>query len=409
MLHFDTPRLSRIMRTPTGRYRAYIATGRNGKGQEVRHWISATTETEARRRQHAKLAAIQTRLAAPSKITVQAWLDKWLEEICIPRTSPRQIPTIRSQIRKHIIPAVGGYRLQDVGAEEVRELITSMRHNRAGDRTVQTVYGLFSVAMRDAVYDELITRNPCELVPRPKNSPNKRGALTVMEARRVIVTAMEGGDPLASLWAAFLFLGKRRGELIGLEWSRLDLESGMVDISWQLQQLPWSHGPGCDCPPDTWASMCSDKQINTPPGFIMRPLEGARAWTLPKSHNSIATLPLPAPLLFILREYAKRANPNPWGLVWATEDGKPLPERSVTKRWKQALARAGVVERDLHSARHTTGTLLLEAGVSPEIIQQILGHSDVVTTRGYMHVHNGMVQDAMTRLSDLIALPNTTA
>ena len=41
----------------------------------------------------------------------------------------------------------------------------------------------------------------------------------------------------------------------------------------------------------------------------------------------------------------------------------------------------------LHEARNTTATLLVEAGVDPKIIKAILGHSSIVTSRGYLHVN----------------------
>ena len=45
-----------------------------------------------------------------------------------------------------------------------------------------------------------------------------------------------------------------------------------------------------------------------------------------------------------------------------------------------------------HEARHTTATLLLEAGAQPDTIQQIMGHSDVVAQQGYKHVSTDFAQ-----------------
>ena len=58
----------------------------------------------------------------------------------------------------------------------------------------------------------------------------------------------------------------------------------------------------------------------------------------------------------------------------------------------------------LHEARHTTATLLLAAGVDPEIIKAILGHSSIVTSRAYMSVQPGMKQDALNAVGGLLRL-----
>ena len=52
----------------------------------------------------------------------------------------------------------------------------------------------------------------------------------------------------------------------------------------------------------------------------------------------------------------------------------------------------------LHAARHTTATLLLEQGVDAEVIKQILGHSQIVTTRGYQHVSLELARRAVDEL-----------
>ena len=55
------------------------------------------------------------------------------------------------------------------------------------------------------------------------------------------------------------------------------------------------------------------------------------------------------------------------------------------------------------AARHTTATLLLEDGVDAHIITPMIGHSDVVVTRGHQHVDPTLARSAMPSLSELLA------
>ena len=63
--------------------------------------------------------------------------------------------------------------------------------------------------------------------------------------------------------------------------------------------------------------------------------------------------------------------------------------------WKALLATAGVPDARLHDARHTAATLLLEQGVSPKVVQEILGHSSISLTLGtYAHVTRKLAAEA---------------
>ena len=57
----------------------------------------------------------------------------------------------------------------------------------------------------------------------------------------------------------------------------------------------------------------------------------------------------------------------------------------------------------LHDLRHTHATLLIQAGVSPKVVQERLGHSDVtVTLNTYTHVMPDMAQEAADKIDKLI-------
>jgi integrase len=95
------------------------------------------------------------------------------------------------------------------------------------------------------------------------------------------------------------------------------------------------------------------------------------------------------------------------GLVFPTATGSPLDSRNVTKAFQRFLASACIPRRRFHDLRHSAATLLLLQGVSPRVVQEILGHSSVTLTLGtYSHVLPAFKREAADRMD---AVPKATS
>jgi integrase len=70
--------------------------------------------------------------------------------------------------------------------------------------------------------------------------------------------------------------------------------------------------------------------------------------------------------------------------------------------WHTALQVAGLPSVPLHSARHTTASLLREMGVKEDVRMQILGHASPQVTAGYTHLGDAETIDAMRMLGELV-------
>jgi integrase len=77
---------------------------------------------------------------------------------------------------------------------------------------------------------------------------------------------------------------------------------------------------------------------------------------------------------------------------------------NVTRAFKKALEHAGIrTSIILYDLRHTTATLLLQAGINPKIVSERLGHSTIVLTSDvYSHVLPSMQEDATKRLEKIL-------
>jgi len=91
-------------------------------------------------------------------------------------------------------------------------------------------------------------------------------------------------------------------------------------------------------------------------------------------------------------------------LVFPSEIGMPLNPPNLTRAFKKALERAGIrTSIRLYDLRHTTATLLLQAGVNPKVVSERLGHSTIVLTLDcYSHVLPSMQKEATAKLEEMI-------
>jgi hypothetical protein len=147
-----------------------------------------------------------------------------------------------------------------------------------------------------------------------------------------------------------------------------------MDISWQLNRQQKRHG--CGDPVD-WRlpvrgkvrmSFCPDAEWDFPPGLEWRPCRGTLVWTTPKTKAGRRMIPIVPTLADILRRLDRD---NSYGLVFHI-DGKPISQEADQRAWKDLLVAAGIPHAKQHSIRHSTATLLLEAGVDAHIVQS--GH-----------------------------------
>lgn len=365
----------------------------------------------------AKLETLKADIAAGREqldqfLTVEAWLSYWIDEIAKPRMRPHAWKTYRGLINNQIVPALGSRRLATLKPEHIRGLhkhILASSYTRTdkdtgepveipySTRTVEAAHNVLSAALGDAVAEAKAHRNVCEIVTKPPVLSTPRGTLTAEQARNVLVAAMRADDRLVTRWAAGLMLGGRQGEMLGLQWERVDLERGTLDLSWQLEWLPLH----ADADPE------DPGRFDVPAGFDHLPLWRGAALTRPKTDTAQRIIPIPAPLGAILSAHRSTWEPNPWDLVWVTGRGTPISDRADREAWAEALLRVHAPNVVVHAMRGTTATLLLEAGVDAHVIASIMGHAEVVTTRGYQRVDQRLAREALGNLDGLLRLESS--
>ena len=92
------------------------------------------------------------------------------------------------------------------------------------------------------------------------------------------------------------------------------------------------------------------------------------------------------------------------GLVFPNRRGEPQESSSVTSALAQALQKAGLRDIRVHDLRHTTASILLEAGIHAKIVQDVLGHSTVsLTLDTYSHLTDTLSCQAAETIDVLLS------
>jgi integrase len=189
----------------------------------------------------------------------------------------------------------------------------------------------------------------------------------------------------------------------------------VLDLSWQLQRLGWAHGCSDTAGPNKRfacgfirPASCPDKELKVPADYEYRHVEGGLYFTRPKSRAGWRIIPLVSPLRETLEVHMAEATPNPYGLLFTTEAGKPRDPDWDSKQWITLMGETFGTERSirLHDVRHTTVDLLYAAGVPEDLIQEIVGHSTRTMTRAYKSRGDlKRLRDAMEQLSAFLTRP----
>ena len=168
------------------------------------------------------------------------------------------------------------------------------------------------------------------------------------------------GDRLFPLWRLALATGLRRGELCGLRWKDVDLAAGTLSVASTR----------------VVADAVVTGEPKTKAGARMVSLDRETVLALSIWRRGQAE-----------ERLAAGAGWSDTGLVFVDVLGVPPHPETITRWWREAVARAGLPAIRLHDARHTAATVMLRAGVPVKVVSQRLGHADVaVTMRVYQHV-----------------------
>jgi integrase len=327
-----------------------------------------------------KLAAVRAELAkghlagGPSP-TLAQFLMMWLETSVKPRVRPLTYAGYKVNVEKHLIPTLGNIRLEQLTPLHVQQMINNRSAAGLSPKSVAYVHQVLRTALGLAVRWDMVSRNVARLVDKPRIHRKPINPLTPDEARRFLAAIR--GHRLEALFSVALALGLRQGEALGLRWEDIDFGAGTLRVRNQLQRI-----------------------------------DGKLTLVPPKTEKSRRTLVMPSLIVERLHEHEKRqVAERVWAgskweasdLVFANWTGGPTQARRVIEQFHDALRAAGLRRIRFHDLRHSCATLLLVQGVSPRVVMDVLGHSEIaLTMNAYSHVVPELQIEAANRMQAIL-------
>jgi integrase len=163
--------------------------------------------------------------------TFQQLLDYWLNDIIKPNRRPLSYASYESVVRLHIAPSLGRYPLEDITPQRIIHLLTAKRAAGLAPSTVACIRAVIRTVLNRALKLGLVARNAAMLVDPPEQQFREPPHLSAAQAR--ILTEQLRGDRLEPLIVLTLATGLRRGEVLGLRRSDINLDAGSLKVEGQ--------------------------------------------------------------------------------------------------------------------------------------------------------------------------------
>lgn len=319
------------------------------------------------------------------KTTFGEIAEKWLEIKRI-EISKHNYETYYGYL-KHFKP-VWDIEISKICTADLQSIITSLSEynpntKKPTSKSSLTRFKLISgMVFEFAIENRIIEFNPAKYVKIPKYAPKEeRRSLTKEEQQWIIKTPHR--CQIAAM--IMLFAGLRKGELLALTWSDIDLINGTIDVNKSVEFY----------------------------GGKYNVKSGA------KTESGVRIIEIPDILINFLKEQEKMKKSL---IVFPNRSGQTLSESSWKRCWEDYLKTLNslygnlpvamngkkkdifVIDRfTAHNLRHTYASILYEAGVDVLTAKEFLGHADVQTTLNiYTHLDKGQKKKETLKLNSFL-------
>jgi len=343
----------------------------NGK----RKFFYGSTKAEAESKQEAFEQA-QSKNVYSSDILYDEWLDAWLEYIKN-NLSAATFDSYCGVVRLHIRPALGRYTLSEISTPLLRDFFAQKRESGLSPRSIEFIYTLLKSSLKQALFDDIIDKNPMDKVAKPKVYKTKDiVALDKVQVKKLLDTIST--NEIRRLFQFAIATGLRRSELLGVRWCDIDSLHKTVSVAQTVLKI-------------------GSKTIISP---TTKNTSSRRTISLDSKTFSL----LKEQRITVIERKLKTIDYVDLDLVFPGENGNPRNPDWVTKMARDYGKKAGLPAGfSFHSLRHTHATLLLKAGVHFKVVQSRLGHSSFKQTMDtYSHVTPDLDCDVAKKIENFL-------
>jgi integrase len=299
--------------------------------------------------------------------TVESYLNEWVETYTKSgKVKPSSAAKNRDHVRLHLNPRIGAIELSKLTGGDVARLYADLLSNGRlsqgnigkplSPKTVRNIANTLHKALSDGVKWAQVSRNVADGIDLPRW---ERPDLVVWDSSQIReFLDYVSDDYLGPLWRLFLTTGMRRGEILGLRWSDLDMVDKMLTVRESRVQV-------------------GRATITTTP----KTKAGRRNVSL--DETTVVAL---ASLKNAQADAKDRLGSWSSDLVATDLDGSPIEPDSISRRFQRTAKLAGLPVPRLHDLRHSAAVLMLSQGVPVHIVAGRLGHANPsITLSIYAH------------------------
>lgn len=358
---------SNIYKRKDGRFEGRVPVGYQENGKIKYKSVYARTLSEVKEKMSEVHSVKQNQPVSAIKLTVNEAAEQWLSSAKL-RVKESSYVNYVNIVNKHILPILGREMMMNLTTSKLNNFInfklTSGRLNGKGGLSAKSVGDIMTVYHSIENYAAREFGIKETHFTMPKIEKKQTDILTSSERKRLENYLIHNQNKTNIAILLCLFTGLRVGELCGLKWEDIDFDNAVLSVKRTVQRVS-KNGK-------------SQVIIGTP-----------------KSKTSVRTVPIPAFVLNILRNYR-----NCGDFYIITGKGKPTEPRTMQNRFKVILKSCNIRNVNFHLLRHTYATVCIEKGFDPKTLSELLGHADAaITLNRYCHPSMQIKKDYVSRLS----------
>lgn len=373
---------------PSGKqvYKVQIPTGQYSNGYRKFTTRTAPTEAQARALQRRLYVEVQNNKLIPAREDkLEKYAIWWVRSVKANRVRTSTASNYEYRLRRWILPHLGQYKLSSINPPIIEQWMKDLKAAGLGTKTINGARAVLSGVLSYAHKSGALNRNPVTMVSQYRRKRGEKTQVnepwTAEEVTEALLAVQHTKfDLLTHLGALY---GLRRGEILGLKWSDLDQESGVLSIRRTLKET----------------------RTYNEAGFSRSTLETEE----PKTLRSARRLQVSETLMHAVlrhREHVdrmKKVAGEKWvGSEWMipSETGGAWNPNNALRQFKTFCKRANIRVIRIHDLRHTAATDGLSRGVRLEMVSQALGHSKLETTISVYAPSVQALSDEFTKTMD---------
>lgn len=290
--------------------------------------------------------------------------------------APNTVTNARDLLDNHVRPAIGNLRVDRTGVERLESLFNEMAAEEYATSTIDRTWNYLNQACQFGLRRGQIKLNAVSQVLLPAARPSRaRKSFTLEQVERLLTEAIPA-DRRPAMWLTALMCGLRPGELAGLRWCHVDLDSEAPSIDVVERILTERHRYVGQTAPKTRRSR---RRIGLHPLLVA---------ALLRHRDDMRALEL----------Y------DPDGFVFATRNGTPMSLGNLRRAFRQLCHRAGLGgDWTTYELRHSFVSLVSDQLDDLVKVADLAGHVDTRTTQGYRHAVRPSLPHAVDAWDRLLA------